>query len=86
MVGHTSPPFRFFIPMSPFPFLPFLFFFFLQQHFLTIQKQHVRMSNAATTAMAMMAQDGTAKTQEGRYKWHNYAQTDKREANTLTFG
>lgn len=56
---HTSPPFRFFMPMSPFPFLPFLFFFFLQQHFLMMQKQHVRMSKAATTAMAMMAQDGT---------------------------
>lgn len=56
---HTSPPFRFFIPISPFPFLPFLFFFFLQQHFLMMQKQHVRMSKAATTAMAMMAQGGT---------------------------
>lgn len=65
MVEHTSPPFRFFIPMSPFPFLPFLFFFFLQQHFLTMQKQHVRMSSAATTAMAMMAQDGTANTERG---------------------
>lgn len=55
---HTWPPVRFFIPMSPFPFLPFLFFFFLQQHFLMMQKQHVRMSKAATTAMAIMAHDG----------------------------
>lgn len=52
--------------MSPFPFLPFLFFFFLQQHFLTMQKQHVRMSKAATTAMAMMAQDGTEDSKQTR--------------------
>lgn len=56
---HTSPSFMFFIPISPFPFLPFLFFFFLQQHFLTMQKQQVRIRVAATTAMAMMAHDGT---------------------------
>lgn len=78
-VEHTSPPFRFFIPMSPFPFLPFLFFFFLQQHFLMMQKQHVRMSKAATTAMAMMAHDGT----EGEA--HKYREKRGKQANTLTF-
>lgn len=41
------------------PFFPFLFFFFLQQHFLIMQKQQVRMSNAATTAMAIRAHGGT---------------------------
>ena len=44
------------------PFFPFLFFFFLQQHFLIMQKQQVRMSSAATTAMAIRAHGGTVKT------------------------
>lgn len=46
----------FFIPL---PF-SFLFFFFLQQHFLQMQKQQVRISNPATTAMAIRAHGGTA--------------------------
>lgn len=70
--------------MSPFPFLPFLFFFFLQQHFLIMQKQHVRISNAATTAIAMMAQDGTEENTQTRTKMaHPLSGKNKNEANTL---
>lgn len=52
------------------PFFPFLFFFFLQQHFLIMQKQQVRMSKAATTAMAIRAHGGTVifKTTEGKLR------------------
>jgi len=77
--GHTSPPFMFFMPISPLPFFPFLFFFFLQQHFLMMQKQQVRTNMAATTAMAMIAQDGTG---EQTHKQTN-TQTDK-HTNTQT--
>ena len=76
--GPTSPPFMFFMPSSPFPFLPFLFFFFLQQHFLMMQKQQVRISMAATTAMAMMAQDGTGGGQtDGQTDNRKHKQTNK---------
>lgn len=56
---YTSPPCIFFMLKPSLPFFPFLFFFFLQQHFLIIQKQQVRMSSAATTAMAIRAHGGT---------------------------
>ena len=56
---HTSPPCMFFMLKPSLPVFPFLFFFFLQQHFLIIQKQQVRMSKAATTAIAIRAHGGT---------------------------
>ena len=56
----------FFMLNPSLPFFPFLFFFFLQQHFLIMQKQQVRMSNAATTAMAIRAHGGTVSVKNNR--------------------
>lgn len=58
-ISCTSPPCMSFMLKPSLPFFPFLFFFFLQQHFLMMQKQHVRTSNAATTAIAIKAHGGT---------------------------
>lgn len=64
-IRHTSPPCMFFMLNPSLPFFPFLFFFFLQQHFLIMQKQQVRTSNAATTAIAIKAHGGTGSKSKG---------------------
>lgn len=51
--------FMFMAFLAPLPF-SFLFFFFLQQHFLQMQKQQVSSRRPVTTAMAISAQGGTA--------------------------
>lgn len=56
--------FMFMAFLAPLPF-SFLFFFFLQQHFLQMQKQQVSSRRPVTTAMAISAQGGTTHGETG---------------------
>lgn len=49
-----------FLPLS----LPFFLFFFLNIHFLQMQKQHANTRMIATNAIDTMAHDGTEKGKE----------------------
>lgn len=60
-----------FLPLS----LPFFLFFFLNIHFLQMQKQQETTSTTATNAMATMAHDGTVQTKTQRKLMFLYSLT-----------